>query len=585
LNKLSQFWQELKRRKVVRVIAVYAAAAFVILELTDIVAPSLGLPDWTLNFTIILICVGFIITVIVSWIYDIHPEGGIVKTQPAHKVKKDGIPSSSTSWKIASYISFVVIVGLIVLNIIPRINRSKEISSLEKSIAVLPFENWSVSEEHSHMGNAIANEIITELSKVQDFHVVSYTSSSRYNSSVNLSIPQIGKKLEVNFIIEGTVERQDDNVNIHVQVIQAENDDHIWANEFSGEWKDIFKIQDDIALEVADNLMTVLSDEEIVKIDKEPTENPVAYDYYLKGKSIFENDGDDSTEEAIIWFKKAIELDSSFALPWTYLSMCYWRQTSTSDTPEFQEAKKANERALKLDPTSGPAIVNMAEILDNEYDFIRAEEKIKLALETEPNNQYVLRNAGRFNTLLGRHNLGISYCKQALQDDPINRTALLYLVRAYFYACDFENAWKALKKSEDLGYDANAIIYYQMLLEQDLQDSIVNGPVYQDFNLAHTIGLAAAYMKSGNKMMAEKLMDEKLIGNLEGGSTISYNYRIAMVYAYGGETENACNWLERSFEAKERFLTHIAVDPAFKKLRNEPRLINIMQKMKFPNQE
>ena len=185
-DKLSDFWQELKRRKVIRVITIYAAAAFVILELTDIVAPSLGLPDWTLNFIIILICVGFIITVIVSWIYDIHPEGGIVKTQPAHKVKKDEIPSSSTSWKIASYISFVVIVGLIVLNIIPRINRSKEISSLEKSIAVLPFENWSLSEEHSHMGNAIANEIITELSKVQDFHVVSYTSSSRYNSSVNL---------------------------------------------------------------------------------------------------------------------------------------------------------------------------------------------------------------------------------------------------------------------------------------------------------------------------------------------------------------------------------------------------------------
>ena len=96
-NKLSQFWQELKCRKVIRVITVYAAAAFVILELTDIVAPSLGLPDWTLNFIIILLCVGFIITVIVSWIYDVHPEDGIVKTEPAHKVKLEDIPESTNS--------------------------------------------------------------------------------------------------------------------------------------------------------------------------------------------------------------------------------------------------------------------------------------------------------------------------------------------------------------------------------------------------------------------------------------------------------------------------------------------------------
>ena len=116
-NKLSQFWQELKRRKVVRVVTIYAAAAFVILELTDIVAPSLGLPDWTLNLIIILLCIGFIITVIVSWIYDIHPEGGIVKTESCSgRLIEEDIPfyPHQTGWKIASYISFVVIVGLIV---------------------------------------------------------------------------------------------------------------------------------------------------------------------------------------------------------------------------------------------------------------------------------------------------------------------------------------------------------------------------------------------------------------------------------------------------------------------------------------
>ena len=117
-NKLIQFWQELKRRKVVRVITVYAAAAFVILELTDIVAPSFGLPNWTLNFIIILLCVGFIIAIILSWIYDIHPEGGIVKTEPVHKVKTEDIPESTNSWRIATYVSVVVILCLLTLNIL-----------------------------------------------------------------------------------------------------------------------------------------------------------------------------------------------------------------------------------------------------------------------------------------------------------------------------------------------------------------------------------------------------------------------------------------------------------------------------------
>jgi len=126
-SKVSQFWQELKRRKVVRVITVYAAAAFVLLELVDIVSPSLRLPEWTMNFIIVLLCVGFIITVIVAWIYDIHPEGGIVKTKSVHKVKPGEEHTGSNSWKIASYISFVVIVGLIVLNILPHSKKKRSL--------------------------------------------------------------------------------------------------------------------------------------------------------------------------------------------------------------------------------------------------------------------------------------------------------------------------------------------------------------------------------------------------------------------------------------------------------------------------
>ena len=274
LNKLSQFWQELKRRKVVRVITVYAATSFILLELVDIVSEPLRLPGWTLSFVIVMLLVGFIISITLSWVYDITPEG-LQKTAPASQVKSEEKKATSRGSRIILLISILVIISFVVYFISGNVRQSSEIHKLKKSIAVLPFENWSAGEEFSHMGNAIANEIITELSKVQDFHVTSYTSSSQYMGANKLPIPQIGKELGVNFIIEGTVERQNENVNIHVQVIQAEDDDHIWANEFSGEWGEIFKIQDDIALAVAEKLKAVLTYEEIEKIDIKPTLKPM----------------------------------------------------------------------------------------------------------------------------------------------------------------------------------------------------------------------------------------------------------------------------------------------------------------------
>ena len=159
-NKLSKFWQELKRRKVTRVITVYAAAAFVTLELVSIIVEPLKLPEWTLPFIIVLLCVGFIIAIILSWIYDIHPEGGIVKTESAYKVKEDEISKSSNSWKIASYISFVVIIGLLAINIFGNRNQTKIDKSLEKSIAVLPFQNFSTEPGQEAMCLGLSDEIM-----------------------------------------------------------------------------------------------------------------------------------------------------------------------------------------------------------------------------------------------------------------------------------------------------------------------------------------------------------------------------------------------------------------------------------------
>jgi TolB-like protein len=284
-NKITQFWQELKRRKVVRRNMVYAASGFVILELVSIIADPLGLPEGTLRFVFFILCIGFVISIILSWYYDFTPDG-LEKIKSSNEFEEAPVekPSQLIAWKIATYISAVIIVGFIIFYLAVRPNRADYLIDLEKSIAVLPFENMSVDEEYSHMGDAITDEIILELQKIKEFdRVLSRSSTMQYKDN-RPTIPEMAEKLGVNYIIEGSIQRHKEDVSIRVQVIRAEHEDHVWADEYDGKWEDIFSIQDEMALKVANELKTVLSPEEIEQIDKQPTDNPEAYDLYLKGR-------------------------------------------------------------------------------------------------------------------------------------------------------------------------------------------------------------------------------------------------------------------------------------------------------------
>jgi len=326
-NKLSQFWQELKRRKVVRVITVYAAAAFVILELTDIVAPSLGLPDWTLNFIIILVCVGFIITVILSWVYDVAPEGGLEKTKPAHKVKEKDKVTTSNSWKIASYISFVVIVALIVLNIIPRTSRSDIKEILDKSIAVLPFKSLSDDPEKQYLADGIMDAILLHLSKIEDLRVMSRTSVEQYRVTEKTAT-EICQELDVAFVLEGSFRKYGDQARLIVQLIQSGKEDHAWANQYDREWKDIFTVESEVAQSIAMELHAVITPEEKQLIEKTPTTSLTAYDFYQRGKEEHEkyrldNSNKKALDRAEDLYHNALEYDSTFAQAYTGLAIVY----------------------------------------------------------------------------------------------------------------------------------------------------------------------------------------------------------------------------------------------------------------------
>ncbi len=360
-NKLFRFWQELKRRNVVRVITVYAGAAFVILELTDIITEPLKLPSWLLPGVIVLLSIGFIIAIILSWIYDIKPEGGLEKTEPAHKVKEEDIPKSSNTWKIASYISFVVIVGLIVLNIIPRRSQSADALNLGTSIAVLPFKNMSGDTENDHFCDGMTEAVISRLSKINGIgKVPSRTTMMRYKTS-EMTIPEIAAELDVTHVLESGFQKSGNEIKINLSLVYGQSDKAIWSDEYPGKYDDIFKIQADVAEIVASNLNVNITDNELADIRKPMTKNVEAYNLYLKG--VFENRRNtiSGNNRSIKYFESAIAMDSAFALAYAGLASGYISRATTygaelSTFEAFALVKPLIDKALSIDPDLSQAV-------------------------------------------------------------------------------------------------------------------------------------------------------------------------------------------------------------------------------------
>jgi len=590
-NKLSQFWQELKRRKVIRTITVYAAAAFVILELVSMSEDPFGLPEWTFVLAVILLSIGFLIAIILSWIYDIHPEGGVVKTESVDKVKHEDIPKSSNSWKIASYISFMVIVGLIVLNIIPRSKRAEGTEDLEKSIAVLPFENMSNSEEYSHLGDAITDEIILELQKIKEFdRVLSRTSTMQFKEN-RPTIPEIADKLGVNYLIEGSIQRHMEDVSIRVQVIRAKHEDHVWGDEYDGKWEDVFSIQDEIAFKVAEELKTVLSPEEIRKIEKSPTENLEAYNLYLKGRYSWNKRTADGFLRGIDFFHQAIKVDTVYPLAYAGIADCYnllgWHDLLPAEEV-YPKAKAAAEKALRIDATLSQAHASLAYVnMLYNWDWQAAEKEFIKALELNPNYAEAHQWYSEYLAYMEKHDESIKEATRAQELDPLSLSINHNLGLVFYEARQFDLAIE--KYQETLQIDPSFIVSYNYLGlafagEKMYNDAITNVQKAIDLTKKQsplyigTLGFIFASM--GKKNEAKEILE--LLLELSQHRYIA-PVSLAIIYGALGQMDQAFEWMKKGYDVRDDFMMGLKVDPRMDNLRSDPRYQDLIDRMHFPD--
>ena len=383
------------------------------------------IPNSAVRFVVIALAVGFPIAMLLSWLYELTPEG-IVRTEDLDPVQARSVQRASG--RILDFIIIGVLLLVIAMMIVgqrPFYRQTGE-SISQKSIAVLPFENLSEDKANAYFATGIQNEILTRLAKIAALKVISHTSTQQYPSRPS-NLSEIARQLSVANVLEGSVQRAADQVHINVQLIRAATDEHLWAESYDRKLENIFGVEAEVATAVADALKAKLSGGEQRALQKRPTNSQEAYDAYLRGLAYslrpFYDPEDNRT--AIKYFGEAARLDPKFALAWAWLgsesALGYFNRIDT-DFPTLREAAKhAAAKAIELQPDLGEAY--LAQGYSHYYgedDYDSAIASFEKASSLSPNNSDVFRALGLIYRRKGEWQRSLDYLRQATELDPRN---------------------------------------------------------------------------------------------------------------------------------------------------------------------
>src|SRR5947199_101867 len=430
----SGFFEEVKRRKVYRVAAAYIIAAGGVIQLASAAFPAWELPNWALRLVISLLLLGFPIALMLAWAYDITPQGVRATPTPA-------VPGSHRRRNIIMLVATGMIVSAAAgFFLLPRVSAHK----VDKSIAVLPFENLSDDKENAYFGDGIQDDLLTNLAKIGDLKVISRTSVMSYRGKAS-NLREIGKALGVGTILEGSVRRVGNRVRVNVQLINAENDQHIWAEDYDRELTDVFAIQSDLAQKIAGELRAQLSPAEKAQIERKPTENSEAYLAFVEGHDLLTRPDRlrADTEKAEQLFERATRLDPNFAKAFAALAWVEDWMYHTFDPTSARKAKAhaAAEEALRLEPDLPEAHLALGFYhYYCERDYQRALDEFAIARKSLPNSADVYLAIGAIQRRQGKWAESTANMEKAASLGPKDSFLLMNLADNYRAADDFENA-------------------------------------------------------------------------------------------------------------------------------------------------
>jgi TolB-like protein len=435
------FFDELKRRKVYRVAVGYVIAAGGVIQLASAVFPAWDLPSWTLRLTVLLLLVGFPFALIFGWAYEVTPSG--IRMTPrlpfaaAHAHRRRNIFLLGLSG-----LTLAAIAGFFLL---PRLTANH----VEKSVAVLPFENLSADQENAYFADGIQDDILTNLAKIRDLKVISRTSVMGYRGNPP-NARQIGKALGVSAVLEGSVRREGNRVRLNVQLIDTETDQHLWAEDYDRDLTDVFAIQTDLAQKIAQELQAQLSPSEKEQILRRPTENGEAYLAFVQANSWHSSLEEVSKlKEAEQLYQRAIQLDPKFSLALADLSILEsWIYHTYEPTEVRRElARSYAQRALDLQPDSPEAHLAIGfSLYYGDRDYNAALNELAIAQRALPNESQISLVVGAIQRRQGRWAESTANLEKAASLSPNDTWVLLNLAYNYWMLRDYGAANRVIDR-------------------------------------------------------------------------------------------------------------------------------------------
>ena len=533
------FLSELKRRNVYKVAVAYAIVGWLLIQIATQVFPFFEIPNWGVRLIVILVVLGFPVALIIAWAFELTPEG-LKRTEEADREQVSS--SRSRTWIYVVISAAALSGGLFFLGRYTASNENKLGKVPAKSIAVLPFENLSEDKANAYFAAGIQDEIMTRLAKITDLKVISRTSTQQYQSKPG-NLSQLAKELGVAHVLEGSVQRVGEQVRVNVQLIKADHDSHIWGETYDRKLTDIFGVESDVAKSIAQSLQAKLSGREEQAFAIQATDNPNAYDAYLRGLAV-ETESLISVyplQKAISFYKRAVQLDPNFALAWARLSRMY-SVLYSSFGDRLGDAKGALERAQALQPNAPETLLALAYYQNDELrDYKHARETFLRVAKLLPGNSEVPASLASIARRQGQWDKVTDYSEQALVLDPRNPELLVRVAFNYGDQRQFEIARSFLDRAlqirpDDVETKAAKAAMYQA------QDKLTEADKY----LAEVNALTPSYEAVGAKvtqLRLERKNDEAVqllktrIGQFEFGSYIEeavFGYFLAFAQHVAG---------------------------------------------------
>lgn len=460
-----------------------------------------------------------------------------------------------------------------------------------RSLAVLPLVNMSGDPDQEYFADGMTEQLTADLSKIGAVRVISRTSAMRYKgaAAANKSLPEIARELNVDGIVEGSVERAGDRVRITAKLIHAPTDTHLWADSYERNLRDVLSLQDEVARDIASQIRVTLTPQEQVYLSESKPIDPEAYEDYLKGRYYFSKISTDGFRQGLRYFQRAVQRDPNYAAAYVGEAECYKYLGFWGDEPDQEansKARTAIQKALTLDDNLGEAHATSAFLhFAYDWDWAAAQAEFNRALELNPHSSDMHLWYAQYLLAMGRRDEGLAEVATAHALDPVSELTDTMAGRAYMLAGLFDQAIEQFQQSaaldpySDTDYYDIATCYeskgnYPKAVEEYLKAEQLEGLAAKDLAVRRR-----AFLKGGMRgFLQEELKSAQ--AQFDKGN---YSYSdIANIYARLGDKEHAFEYLDKVYKAKDHNIAFLKVEPLLDNLRSDPRFSDLLRRAGLP---